>query len=57
MGSQSAGPFIVIFVAKLLVAGLMRHILAWGHTSDPTISTVVLDLIVGFDVCVFLITP
>ena len=57
MGNGSVLPFVVGFVAELLVAGMMRHILAQVHAYDPSISTVVLGLMVGFGVGAFLITP
>jgi hypothetical protein len=57
MGGGNPMPFIVGFVAELLVAGMMRHILAQVHSADPGTSTVLLGLMVGFGVGAFLITP
>ena len=57
MGSRSAMPFVVGFVAELVVAGMMWHILAQIHMYDPNTSTVVLGLMVGFGFGAFLITP
>ena len=51
-GSRSAMPFIVGFVAELLVAGMMRHIFVQAH-----LNTVGLGLMGGFGIGAFLITP
>lgn len=52
MGNRSMMPFVIGFVAQLLVAGMMRHIFV---TSELT--TVRLGLMGGFGIGLFLITP
>ena len=52
MGNGSAMPFVVGFVAQLLVAGMMRHIFVQAH-----LDTVLLGIMGGFGIGAFLITP
>ena len=52
MGSGSAMPFVVGFLAQLLVAGMMRHIFVQAH-----LDTVLLGIMGGFGIGAFLITP
>ena len=56
-GGGNPMPYVVGFVAELLVAGMMWHILAQVHSADPNASTVLLGLMVGFGIGAFLITP
>lgn len=51
-GGGNPMPFIVGFVAELLVAGMMRHIFVQAH-----LNTVPLGLMGGFGIGAFLITP
>jgi hypothetical protein len=51
-GNGSAMPFVVGFVAELLVAGMMRHVFMQSH-----LNTVGLGLMGGFGIGAFLITP
>ena len=50
-------PYVIGFVAQLLVAGMMRHILAQAHAFDPNFSTLLLGVMGGFGIGAFLITP
>ena len=52
MGSGSAMPFVVGFVAELLVAGMMRHIFAMSG-----LDTLPEGVMGGFGIGAFLITP
>lgn len=52
MGNRSMMPFLVGFIAQLLVAGMMRHIFVQAH-----LTTVPLGLMGGFGIGLFLITP
>ena len=51
-GNGSMMPFVVGFVAELLVAGMMRHIFVQAH-----LNTVLLGAMGGFGIGAFLITP
>ncbi|MBI1171071.1 DUF1761 family protein [bacterium] len=51
-GNGSALPFVVGFVAELLVAGMMRHIFAMAQ-----MHTIVEGIMGGFGIGAFLITP
>ena len=51
-GAGGATPFVVGFVAELLVAGMMRHIFVEAH-----LNTVVLGVMGGGGIGLFLITP
>ena len=51
-GGRNPLPFIVGFVAELLVAGMMRHIFVQAH-----LNTILLGLMGGFGIGAFLITP
>lgn len=52
MGSGSAAPFVVGFVAEVLVAGMMRHIFAMSG-----LDTLPEGIMGGFGIGAFLITP
>ncbi len=52
MGNRSPLPFVVGFVAEVLVAGMMRHIFAMSH-----ISGLIEGVMGGFGIGTFLITP
>jgi Protein of unknown function (DUF1761) len=52
MGNGSSMPFVIGFVAMILVAGMMRHIIA-----ITGITTVGGGIMVGFGIGAFLITP
>jgi Protein of unknown function (DUF1761) len=51
-GNGGAMPFVIGFIAQLLVAGMMRHIFAQAH-----LNTVPLGIMGGFGIGAFLITP
>ncbi len=51
-GNGSPMPFVIGFVAQLLVAGMMRHIFVQAH-----LDTVLLGVMGGFGIGAFLITP
>ena len=51
-GNGSAMPFVVGFVAELLVAGMMRHIFVQAH-----LDTLLEGIMGGFGIGAFLITP
>lgn len=52
MGSRNPMPFVIGFIAEILVAGMMRHIFAMAHLDN-----VILGLMGGFGIGAFLITP
>lgn len=52
LGNRSMMPFLIGFIAQLLVAGMMRHIFVQAH-----LTTVMLGLMGGFGIGLFLITP
>ena len=56
-GNGGILPFVIGFVAELVVAGMMRHILAQAQALDPNFSSLILGVMVGFGVGAFLITP
>ncbi len=51
-GSRSPMPFVIGFVAELLVAGMMRHIFAMAH-----LDSLIEGIMGGFGIGAFLITP
>ena len=51
-GNGGAMPFVIGFVATLLVAGMMRHVFVQSH-----LGTVTLGAMGGFGIGAFLITP
>ena len=51
-GNGSAMPFVIGFVAEVLVAGMMRHIFAQAH-----LDTLIEGIMGGFGIGTFLITP
>jgi hypothetical protein len=51
-GSGSPLPFVIGFVAELLVAGMMRHVFAMAH-----LDSLIEGVMGGFGIGTFLITP
>ena len=52
LGRSNPLPYIIGFVAELLVAGMMRHVFAMAH-----LDTLVEGIMGGFGIGAFLITP